>query len=306
MEKNKKSLNETLVSGRDSAKKLQDLLRRRVFNDGSVSVDDLVMEILGSFSDGLLLLSSCESGEFSSVPASPHVGLTCADDKILAVKTGKKPAPTVKERRGCYKRRRTIDSRVKTSVTIEDGYAWRKYGQKMILNSNFPRCYFRCTHKHDHGCKALKQVQKLEDESNMYHITYFGHHTCPTLNTFSSSGVVLDFNASKSHHSFSNSLSTITNIQVQSSIKQEADDSMTQSTDVSDNVSSGNDGHSPPGLEWNEMLHDHLGPGHQGAPFMWFDHEDSCASTSPHDYLDMGFLNNDEFSSEFLFDEVLS
>ncbi|XP_023735861.1 WRKY DNA-binding transcription factor 70 [Lactuca sativa] len=314
MEKNKKRLNETLIKGEDSAKKLQALLCRRAYNDGSVSVEDLVMEILGSFSRGLSMLRSCDSGEFAGAPASPDMTLATSGDQTPEVKNRKKPAPALKERRGCYKRRRTIDSRVITSVTIEDGYAWRKYGQKMILNSQSPRCYYRCTHKPDHGCKAQKQVQKLEDESNMYHITYFGHHTCPTLNNFSHSGVVLDFNggASKNPHSLSNSPSAITNFQVQPSIKQEVE-SKTQSTDVSvsDNVSSANDGYShnsSPALEWNEIWqHNQLGSsGHEGPPFMWFDNEDSCASTSSHGYLDMDFLNNDGFSSDFLFDEVLS
>lgn len=306
MEKNKqKRLNEILIRGRDSAKTLQSLLRRRVCDDGSVSLEDLVAEILGSFSGALSLLGSFDSGDLSGDPASPRTSLDCSGDETPEVKPGKKPASDVKERRGCYKRRRTIDSRVKTSVTIEDGYAWRKYGQKMILNSKFPRCYFRCTHKPDHGCKALKQVQKLEDDSNMYHITYFGHHTCPTHNDFSHSRVVLDFNDSKNHHSFSNSPSTITNIQVQPSIKQEAD-SKAQSTDMSDNVSSANDGHSSLDFEWNDIWHNHLGSGHEGAPFMWLDQDDSCASTSHHGYLDMDFLNNHEFSNDFTFDEVLS
>lgn len=283
-------------------KKLQTLLRRRVFDDGSVSVEDLVMEILGSFSGGLSLLESFDFGELSGAPASSYSSLACSGDQIPEVSTGKRPAPAVKERRGCYKRRRTIDSRVIVSATIEDGYAWRKYGQKLILNSKSPRCYYRCTHKPDHGCKALKQVQQLEDETKMYHITYFGHHTCPTLSNFSHSGVVLDFNASKIHHSFSNNPSTITNTQVQPSIKQEVD-SKTQSTDVSDNVSSANyDGNSSPAVEWNEIWPNHLGSGHEGEPsFMWFDHEDSCASTSQHDYLDMDFLNNDDFSSDFIY-----
>lgn len=317
MEKNKKRLSETLVRGRDSTKKLQDLLRRRVYNDGSVSVSDedsLLMEILGSFSGGLSLLRSFDSGEFSGVPASPQAGLTYSGDGdyLPEVNAGKKPATAVKERRGCYKRRRTIDSKVKICATIEDGHAWRKYGQKIILNSTSPRCYYRCTHKPDYGCKAQKQVQKLEDDSNMFHITYFGHHTCPTLKnvSHSHSGVVLEFNDSKNHHSFSNSPSTITNIQVQSSIKQEVD-SKAQSIDASDNVSSANyDGHSSPvALGWNnDIWGNHLGTGYEDEPFMWpFDHEDSCASTSPHGYLDLDLFNNgDQFSSGFHIDEGLS
>ncbi|CAH9098309.1 unnamed protein product [Cuscuta europaea] len=59
---------------------------------------------------------------------------------------------------------------------MEDGCSWRKYGQKHILNSEYPRCYFRCTHKHTQGCKATKQVQRVSE--NEYQTTYFGNHTC--------------------------------------------------------------------------------------------------------------------------------
>ncbi|KAI3704982.1 hypothetical protein L1987_75212 [Smallanthus sonchifolius] len=260
------------------------------------------MEILESFSGGLLMLDSSDSGEFSGVPVSPHVGLASAVDRSPDVRSGKKPAPAVKERRGCYKRRRTIDSRVKISSTMEDGYAWRKYGQKEILNSKFPRCYFRCTHKHFHGCKAVKQVQKQEDESNMFHITYFGHHTCPTPGTLSHQQVVLDFEDSKNNTLFSNSPSTITNIRIDPSVKQEVD-SKAPSTDVSDNLSSGNDDHSS--IRWNEVLGADLGTCHEGASFLRFELEDSCASTSSHGYL-TDFINNGDLLNDILLNGAFS
>ncbi|KAI9108019.1 hypothetical protein K1719_020892 [Acacia pycnantha] len=60
----------------------------------------------------------------------------------------------------------------------EDGHAWRKYGQKIILKAKHPRNYYRCTHKHDQGCEAIKQVQKIQDDPPLFRTTYFGHHTC--------------------------------------------------------------------------------------------------------------------------------
>lgn len=221
MDKNKKKLVETLTRGRNSAKRLQNLLRRKADNDGSVSVDNLVMEVLGSFASGLSVLNSFQySGDFYRVPASPLVDLDCSVDRVpefFSGEPGKNEPPGVRQRRGCYKRRRAIESRVKTSATIEDGYSWRKYGQKKILNSKFPRCYYRCTHKHFLGCKAIKQVQKLEDEPHMFHITYFGHHTCSPSNTFSHPGVALDTTTtkdSKIYHNLPNNPSTITNVHI--------------------------------------------------------------------------------------------
>ncbi|KAF7842812.1 disease resistance protein RPS2-like [Senna tora] len=46
----------------------------------------------------------------------------------------------------------------------DDGYTWRKYGQKDILGSKFPRSYYRCNHKFDKGCNAKKQVQSCDED----------------------------------------------------------------------------------------------------------------------------------------------
>ncbi|KAJ0471014.1 putative transcription factor WRKY family [Helianthus annuus] len=251
MDINKKELVETLTKGRNSAKKLQNLLTQKVNDDGLASVDDLVTEISQSFYGGLLVLNSSNSGEVSRVPVSSHaISSACSGDQIPEVHTGKTPASVAKGRRGGYKRRKIVGSRMEVSETIEDGYAWRKYGQKEILNSDFPRCYFRCTHKQVYGCKALKQVQKLKDGSNMFQIIYFGHHTCPPPNITSSHprrGLDLDCKNSKNHHSLPNNPSTITKSHIDPSAKQD---------DLTNKVSSVNGAQSCPALVWKEILLD--------------------------------------------------
>ncbi|KAJ6795238.1 putative WRKY transcription factor 41 [Iris pallida] len=61
---------------------------------------------------------------------------------------------------------------------LEDGYSWRKYGQKEILAATHPRGYFRCTHLKSQGCLAMKQVQRSEDNPSVFDVTYRGTHTC--------------------------------------------------------------------------------------------------------------------------------
>lgn len=63
-------------------------------------------------------------------------------------------------------------------MPVDDGYSWRKYGQKDILGAKFPRCYYRCTHRHSHGCVATKQVQRSDNNTSFFEITYRGVHTC--------------------------------------------------------------------------------------------------------------------------------
>ncbi|CAN6327856.1 unnamed protein product [Urochloa humidicola] len=61
---------------------------------------------------------------------------------------------------------------------MEDGFIWRKYGQKVIHGSKYQRLYFRCSYKDDHGCMARRQVQQSEADPSVYLINYFGEHAC--------------------------------------------------------------------------------------------------------------------------------
>ncbi|XP_057489609.1 WRKY DNA-binding transcription factor 70 [Actinidia eriantha] len=185
---NRKRLMEELVMGRDVVVQLRDLLEKPTGPGGSwpPSAEGLVVKILGSFSASLSLLKcTCETCEVCKIPASVQVGSPSSGDRRSEDSGESSKRPAVKERRGCYKRRKTSDTWMKILPTMEDGHAWRKYGQKEILNAKFPRCYFRCTHKPDQGCLATKQVQKLQEEPLMYQITYFGHHTCTNTLKFS-------------------------------------------------------------------------------------------------------------------------
>nr|QWQ79557.1 WRKY transcription factor protein 39 [Zanthoxylum armatum] len=55
----------------------------------------------------------------------------------------------------------------------DDGYKWRKYGQKFIKNSPNPRSYYKCTNPR---CSAKKQVERSCDDPDTLIITYEGLH----------------------------------------------------------------------------------------------------------------------------------
>ncbi|KAE9605371.1 putative transcription factor WRKY family [Lupinus albus] len=59
---------------------------------------------------------------------------------------------------------------------LDDGYRWRKYGQKAVKNSIYPRSYYRCTH---HTCNVKKQVQRLSNDTSIVVTTYDGIHNHP-------------------------------------------------------------------------------------------------------------------------------
>ncbi|MED6206987.1 hypothetical protein PIB30_031663 [Stylosanthes scabra] len=81
-------------------------------------------------------------------------------------------------RKGKYRRRNTTIREIETSFLADDGYSWRKYGQKEILNCKYPRNYFRCIHRNTQGCHATKQVQQIGEDPPLYETVYRGQHTC--------------------------------------------------------------------------------------------------------------------------------
>ncbi|KAL6614520.1 hypothetical protein ACP70R_036790 [Stipagrostis hirtigluma subsp. patula] len=64
-----------------------------------------------------------------------------------------------------------------------DSWAWRKYGQKPIKGSPYPRGYYRCSSSK--GCPARKQVERSRADPTVLLVTYtFEHnHACPMPKT---------------------------------------------------------------------------------------------------------------------------
>ncbi|KAK6911742.1 WRKY domain [Dillenia turbinata] len=59
--------------------------------------------------------------------------------------------------------------------TSEDGYNWRKYGQKQVKGSEYPRSYYKCTHP---NCQVKKKVERSHD-GQITEIIYKGAHNHP-------------------------------------------------------------------------------------------------------------------------------
>lgn len=43
---------------------------------------------------------------------------------------------------------------------------------------NMCRSYYRCTHKCEQGCPAIKKVQRIQEDPPLYRTTYCGNHIC--------------------------------------------------------------------------------------------------------------------------------
>ncbi|KAL5201009.1 hypothetical protein ABZP36_035363 [Zizania latifolia] len=73
------------------------------------------------------------------------------------------------------------------SSPAEDGYAWRKYGQKQVKNCEHPRSYYKCTHPNRN---VKKKVERAQDDQ-ITEIIYKGTHNHPMPPPNHRSGVPL-------------------------------------------------------------------------------------------------------------------
>ncbi|PIN22795.1 hypothetical protein CDL12_04490 [Handroanthus impetiginosus] len=85
-----------------------------------------------------------------------------SSDKMSKMKVRRR----LREPRFCFQTRSDID-------VLDDGYKWRKYGQKVVKNSLHPRSYYRCTHS---NCRVKKRVERLSEDCRMVITTYEGRH----------------------------------------------------------------------------------------------------------------------------------
>lgn len=65
--------------------------------------------------------------------------------------------------------------RISCAQPSYDGYNWRKYGQKQVKGSEYPRSYYKCTHP---SCPVKKKVERSLD-GKIAEIVYKGEHNHP-------------------------------------------------------------------------------------------------------------------------------
>ncbi|XP_076895964.1 WRKY DNA-binding transcription factor 70-like [Bidens hawaiensis] len=176
-----------LIQGQALIDCIQEIRGQPENNESSLkSVDTTLVQIIKMFDKTRSILNSTLPN-FNVIPQNrtyDHISSPNNLDDIKSEDSMESVVIPVKTKRGCYKRRKS--SSVFTNVTstlIDDGHAWRKYGEKVIHDSKYKRQYYRCTHKFDQRCQATKHVQKIDDEPPMYRTTYYQHHTCKNLQT---------------------------------------------------------------------------------------------------------------------------
>ncbi|KAG2693327.1 hypothetical protein I3760_08G090600 [Carya illinoinensis] len=110
-------------------------------------------------------------------------------DRSLSPKLQKEIPEELKPETQASKRRKMVQKHVvkvriganvgklKNEGPPSDLWSWRKYGQKPIKGSPYPRGYYRCSTSK--GCSAKKQVERCRTDASMLIITYTSSHNHP-------------------------------------------------------------------------------------------------------------------------------
>ncbi|XP_057450066.1 probable WRKY transcription factor 41 [Lotus japonicus] len=177
-----KALINELIQGMEMARKLKSDLSLT----SSLDTKNLLLQQILSSYDKALLILRCNASNSKS-QTMHQATQTLSPESSLFVKRGEDIEGDVKghhePKQNSKKRKMLMDKvRVKTENgsegSQEDGYNWRKYGQKDILGSKHPRSYYRCTFRKSKGCWATKQVQRSDEDPTILDISYHGKHTC--------------------------------------------------------------------------------------------------------------------------------
>ncbi|NP_001296603.1 probable WRKY transcription factor 41 [Cicer arietinum] len=176
-----------LIQGMDVAKRLKEELRTPYSLN---TRDSQVKIILSSYEKALQILKCNEptsktqtmSRAKTLLPESPVSanGSLLSEDIDGAIQDHQEVKHNSKKRKVTPKWMDQIRVSCESGLEgpHEDGYNWRKYGQKDILGAKYPRSYYRCTFRNTQNCWATKQVQRSDEDPNMFDITYRGRHTC--------------------------------------------------------------------------------------------------------------------------------
>ncbi|ONM59108.1 putative WRKY transcription factor 20 [Zea mays] len=118
-------------------------------------------------------LCSRESSHTANVSSAPNqpVSIVCPSDNMPA-EVGTSEMHLINSSENAAQETQTENVAEKSA---EDGYNWRKYGQKHVKGSENPRSYYKCTHP---NCEVKKLLERSLD-GQITEVVYKGHHNHP-------------------------------------------------------------------------------------------------------------------------------
>ncbi|XP_078180266.1 putative WRKY transcription factor 3 [Carex rostrata] len=157
---------------RSSEGNITDITYQGQHNHGAVrqieSCEDGEEEIVVSKSDQERMSGSVDSDGLGNSEviidstADSEIDKHSKDDSSGSSSSGNKK----KEQKIIFETRSEVD-------LIDDGFRWRKYGQKSVKGNPHPRSYYKCTHLH---CNVRKQIERASRDPKIVLTTYEGKH----------------------------------------------------------------------------------------------------------------------------------
>ncbi|KAK4353230.1 hypothetical protein RND71_028748 [Anisodus tanguticus] len=115
--------------------------------------------------------SSTEAADdYQQIKTVQHDEEQDQDNYKKQLKQNKKNQKRERETRFAFLTKSDIDH-------LDDGFRWRKYGQKPVKNSPFPRSYYRCSTP---SCGVKERVERSIQDTSIVVTTYEGTHTHPS------------------------------------------------------------------------------------------------------------------------------
>ncbi|TVU25894.1 EcWRKY-6, partial [Eragrostis curvula] len=164
-------------------KSQQPLLLQYCNEQTQSKTSELALSLISEALRGLHVALSVINHQPSAAAAVQQVSLSRVHEpECLSVIPGTGDSKKASCTLGRGKRRRLNEADswiISTTMPFDDGYEWRKYGEKKINGCNFTRNYFRCSYKYDRGCQARKQIQQKDNkEPPTFEVIYNNKHTC--------------------------------------------------------------------------------------------------------------------------------
>ncbi|URE04178.1 WRKY [Musa troglodytarum] len=139
---------------------------------GPCTIFSRVLQISPVAGAGEMMMMKMSSGSIAE-PVDNDGGVQISSPRTPGIKRRKSQAKKVV----CIPAPAAASNRSSGEVVPSDLWAWRKYGQKPIKGSPYPRGYYRCSSSK--GCSARKQVERCRTDPNMLVITYTSEHNHP-------------------------------------------------------------------------------------------------------------------------------
>ncbi|KAF8082099.1 hypothetical protein N665_0848s0017 [Sinapis alba] len=126
---------------------------------------------LAAAADSSVVVREASTSNNPSVASSSSEDPTENSTAKTPKKEKKQAQKRIRQQRFAFMTKSDVDN-------LEDGYRWRKYGQKAVKNSPFPRSYYRCTNSR---CTVKKRVERSSQDPSTVITTYEGQHCHQTI-----------------------------------------------------------------------------------------------------------------------------